>query len=473
MKIAAILLTTCAPTLLAQDPQGSSQTRRPNVLFIAIDDLNDWVGATRGHPQSHTPNLDKLARRGTLFRNAYCAAPACNPSRAALMTGIPPHESGVYLNNQPWRKALPNAVTIPQYLRRSGYAVKGSGKIYHGAYPDPASWDEYFPSKRQQKPADPAPKNRPINGIAKTRHFDWGPVNVKTSAMGDAKVARWVSTQLGAKHEQPFFLACGFYRPHLPWYVPKKFFDQFPLDEIQLPKVLADDLQDLPAAGKKMARRNQDHQNVVKHGQWKSAVQGYLASIAFTDTMLGRVLKALDASEHADNTIIILWTDHGWNLGEKQHWRKFALWENTTRTPLMIVAPKASPGLPAGTTKGSVCTKAVSLMDIYPTLLELCGLQPKQGLSGKSLVPLLKDARAAWDRPALTTQGRQNHALRSERWRYIRYADGSEELYDHERDPHEWHNLANSPEHAEVKARLARWLPKSDAANAAGRQRKK
>ena len=222
-----------------------------------------------------------------------------------------------------------------------------------------------------------------------------------------------------------------------------------------------------------MARRNQDHQNVVKHGQWKSAVQGYLASIAFTDTMLGRVLKALDASEHADNTIIILWTDHGWNLGEKQHWRKFALWENTTRTPLMIVAPKASPGLPAGTTKGSVCTKAVSLMDIYPTLLELCGLQPKQGLSGKSLVPLLKDARAAWDRPALTTQGRQNHALRSERWRYIRYADGSEELYDHERDPHEWHNLANNPEHAEVIARLARWLPKSDAANAAGRQRKK
>lgn len=475
MKRAAIffIALTIPAGLPSQEATDPGTTRRPNILFIAIDDLNDWIGVTQGHPQSQTPNLNRLAGRGVLFRNAYCAAPACNPSRAALMTGIAPHQSGVYLNEQPWRKALPDAVTIPQYLRKGGYTVKGSGKIYHGAYPDPRSWDEFFPSKRQQKPRDPLPKQRPINGIANTRHFDWGPVNVKDDRMGDAKVANWVAEQLGKKHQQPLFLACGFYRPHLPWYVPKKYFDRFPLDEIQLPKVFGDDLQDIPEAGKKMAKPGGDHRKVVKHGQWKQAVQGYLASIAFTDTMLGRVLDALDASGQSDNTVIVLWTDHGWNLGEKQHWRKFALWENTTRTPLMIIVPKGTPGLLEGTSKGTVCTRAVSLLDIYPTLVELCALKPKPGLAGRSLVPLLQDANAAWERPALTTQGRQNHALRNDRWRYIRYADGSEELYDHQADPHEWRNLADESKHTNVKAQLSHWLPKTNAPDAPKRTRQK
>ncbi len=321
-----------APLPAQEAATDEQMARRPNVLFIAIDDLNDWVGALRGHPQSHTPNLDSLARRGALFRNAYCAAPACNPSRAALMTGIAPHRSGVYLNNHPWRKALPDAITIPQYFRKSGrYTVKGSGKIYHGAYPDPPSWDEFFPSKQRQKPKDPVPAQRPLNGLPRTAHFDWGPVEVADESMGDAKVAEWISGQLGKKRDRPFFLACGFFRPHLPWYVPQKYFDKFPLEDIKLPRVLADDLADIPEAGRLMAKPDGDHRRVVEHRQWKRAVQGYLASIAFTDTMLGRVLDALDASEHAEDTVIVLWTDHGWNLGEKQHWCKFALWVPTSQ----------------------------------------------------------------------------------------------------------------------------------------------
>ena len=470
-----LTLVACLEALPAQESVQGEKARRPNVLFIAIDDLNDWIGVLGGHPQSRTPNLDRVAARGVLFTNAHCAAPACNPSRAALMTGIPPHRSGVYLNAHPWRPALKDAVTIPQHFRQHGYTAKGSGKIYHGAFPDPPSWDDYFPSKRRQTPGSPVPAGRPINGIPKTRHFDWGPLDVADGEMGDGKVAEWVIGQLKkkrAKDDAPFFLACGFFRPHLPWYVPRGYFEKFPLDEIELPRVLQSDLDDIPAAGLKMAKRNGDHRKVTEHQQWKKAVQGYLASIAFTDKMLGRVLDALDASAHADNTVIVLWTDHGWNLGEKQHWRKFALWEDTTRTPLMIVAPKGTPGLLAGTPAGARCDRSVSLLDVYPTLIDLCALAPRHGLGGRSLVKLLKDPKAAWDRPVVTTEGRKNHAVRGDRWRYIRYADGSEELYDHASDPNEWRNLAAMPEHAAVKLKLAAWLPDDDAPAANARQRK-
>ncbi|MCO6456410.1 MAG: sulfatase [Pirellulaceae bacterium] len=428
---------------------------RPNVLFIAVDDLNDWIGPLGGHPQSTTPNISRLCERGMLFTRAYCAAPACNPSRAALMTGIRPSTSGVYHNPDPWRQALPKAVTLPQHFMQHGYTALGSGKIYHGSFPDPASWDTYFPSKTRQTPGDPMPANRPLNGIPQTAHFDWGPVEADDAQMGDAQVADWVIEQLGRSHDKPFFLACGMFRPHLPWYVPQKYFDQFPLDEIQLPKVLEDDLADVPPAGVKIARPDGDHAKVLRHQQWKRAVQGYLASIAFMDGQIGRVLDALDRGPHKDNTIVVFWTDHGWHLGEKQHWRKFALWEEATRTPLAIVAPGVKPG--------TRCDRPVNLLDIYPTLLELCGLPARQELEGVSLAALLSDPQRSWERPSLTTHGRGNHALRSERYRYIRYADGSEELYDHDADPLEWKNLAGDPRLANIKRQLAEWLPKEDA----------
>ncbi len=442
---------------------------KPNVLFIAVDDLNDWIGVLGGHPQTLTPNIDRLAKRGVIFTNAHCAAPACNPSRAALMTGVPPYRSGVYLNPQPWRAAMPKAVTIPQHFRAHGYKAIGSGKIYHGAYPDAASWNRYFPSLKRQSPGGYAvKKKKPFNGIARTRHFDWGPTEAKTEEMSDAKVAEWVVNELGKDHKKPFFLACGIYRPHLPWYAPKAYFDKFPLSSIRLPKVLKGDLGDVPAAGRKMAKPGGDHAKVVKHGQWKRAVQGYLASIHFADAMVGRVLKALEGSKYAENTIVVLWTDHGWHLGEKEHWRKFALWERATKTPMVWVVPKGlSAALKGGTVVGGKCGEAVSLMDIYPTLIELCGLKKRGNIAGESLVGLLGEPTKRTDRVAITTHGKGNHAVRDRRYRYIRYAGGGSELYDLDKDPNEWVNLSGKKGYGEIEKRLRGRLPKAEAENAA------
>ena len=238
---AALALPGCAS---ASQRLVSKHTKRPNVLFIAIDDLNDWVASLGGHPDVKTPNLDKLAQRGVLFTNAHCSAPACNPSRASLMTGVLPSTSGVYHNPQPWRKSpvLTGAATLPQHFMAHGYRVVGGGKIFHGRFPDPPSWHEYFPSQQKNKPDDPMPPNRPLNGIPKTAHFDWGPVDVPDKEMGDAKVATWAIGELHKKRDKPFFLGCGFFRPHLPWYVPQKYFDMYPLDTVTLPNINENDL---------------------------------------------------------------------------------------------------------------------------------------------------------------------------------------------------------------------------------------
>jgi len=457
-----IKLAAAGATAIALPRFAFSEERakdKPNVLFIAIDDLNDWIGCLGGHPDVKTPNLDRLSERGVLFTNAFCSAPACNPSRASLLTGILPSTSGVYLNPQPWRPVLPDAVTIPQHFMANDYHVTGGGKIFHGSYPDPPSWHEYFPSKTKTKPSDPVPPNRPLNGIPKTSHFDWGPVDVEDSDMGDWKVADWARGELSKDHDKPFFLAVGIFRPHLPWYVPKKYLDMYPPDQITLPNVNENDLDDIPPPGKKMAKPNGDHKKVIDHNQWRKAVSAYLASISFADACVGRVIDALDRSAYADNTVIVLWSDHGWHLGEKLHWRKFSLWEEATHNVLMVVAP----GI---TSPGGRCSRPMSMIDIYPTLIDICGLSPNKRLEGKSLLPLLKNPKAAWERPALTTHGRNNHSIRSERWRYIRYKDGSEELYDRDKDELEWNNLAGKPGYDEVKKELSRWLPTVNAPDA-------
>ncbi len=440
----------------AENP-GRSEKERPNVLFLAIDDLNDWTGFLGGYPGTNTPNLDRLAARGVKFTRAYCAAPACNPSRTALLTGLHPSTSGVYLNSQPWRAVLPDAVTLPQHFLAAGYRVEGGGKIFHGGFNDLASWQRYY-----KQPGDPKPEALPANGIPNTAQFDWGPVKQTDEAMGDYQVVSWAQEFLAEKQEKPFFLAVGLYRPHLPWYVPQKYFEQFPLGDIRRPEVPDDDLDDVPEAGRRMARPDGDHRKVVEHKQWEAAIQGYLASIAFADAQVGRLLDALDNSPHAKNTIIVMWGDHGWHLGEKHHWRKFSLWEEATRVPLIIAHP--------GMSSGQTCERTVNLLDLYPTLIELCGLEPKK-LDGQSLAPLVANTKAAWDRPTLTTHGRNNHAVRSERWRYIRYADGSEELYDHDQDPQEWRNLAGDPKFRNVMAELARWLPANNAPDAPSAER--
>ncbi len=450
MNRRAFLSTLPAPLFAAQ--------QRQNVLMIAVDDLNDWVSCLGGHPDCRTPNLDRLAARGTLFTNAHCAAPLCNPSRAAIMTGIRPSTSGIYDNGQPMRKSpvLKTAVSMTQHFRAHGYRVSGAGKIYHGGYPDAASWDEYYPSQKKTKPDDPVPSKRPANGIPNTANFDWGPVNVPAKDMGDYQVVDWAISQLNKPQTKPFFLACGLFRPHLPWYVPPKYFDMFPLETIHLPRVKDDDLDDIPPIGIKFAKPNGDHKSVIDHGKYRQAVQGYLASIAFMDEMLGRLIDAFDASPHRNNTTVVLWSDHGWHLGEKLHWRKFTLWEEATRNVFLMI----SPGL---TKPGMRCDRPVSMIDLYPTLLDIHKLSPRQELEGQSLVPLLKNPALEWERPAVTTYFRNNHAVRSGRWRYIRYSDGGEELYDHQADEQEWTNLALKPEYATIKRNLAQWLPRTNA----------
>jgi len=447
---------------LAAAAQGGAG--RPNVLMICVDDLNDWIGCLGGHPDSVTPNFDRLASQGVLFTSAHCAAPLCNPSRAALMTGIRPSTSGVYQNNQPWRTSavLAKTRTLPQHFQDHGYKAIGAGKTYHDAYPDPESWEEYFPSKTRQKPADPHPAKIPASGLPPMGHFDWGPLAEGDEAMGDHKVVDWAIGQMGKKHDRPLFLAVGLFRPHLPWYVPKKYFDLYPLEKVALPKVNGDDLDDVPPMGRKMAKPNGDHKVVTDHGKWKEGVRAYLASIRFTDTELGRLLDAFEKSPLAKNTVVCLWSDHGWHLGEKLHWRKFSLWEEATHNVLMMKVP--------GVTKaGGRCDRPVSLMDVFPTLADVCGVPAKKECEGVSLRPLLADPKAKWDRPAVTTFGKDNHSVRSERWRYIRYADGGEELYDRSKDPLEWKNLAGEASLAGVKADLGKWLPRVNAAEIAAR----
>ncbi|MDB5241650.1 MAG: Choline-sulfatase [Spirosoma sp.] len=438
--------------LLAANFTSSAQSaKKYNVLFVAVDDLNDWIGPFGGYKGIKTPNLDKLAQRGIVFKKAYCSAPACNPSRASLLTGIRPSTSGVYHNNQPWRPVLPDAVTLPQYFTANGYAVFGAGKIYHDTFNDSASWPAYFPV-----PRSPIPAKAPVHGF---EHFDWSPVSATDEEMGDYSIVNQGIDFLKKDHDKPFFLAIGLTRPHLPWYVPQKYFDMYPLSDIVIPKIPANDLSDVPQAGVAMAKPKGDHKFIVEHKQWELAVQGYLASITFADAQIGRLLDALQRSPFSENTIIVLFGDHGWHLGEKEHWRKFALWEEAARVPFIVVAP----GINAGNVTSE---RTVNLMDIYPTLVELCGLPTKKALEGMSLVPLLRNPQLAWPHPSVTTHGFGNHAVRSERWRYIRYKDGTEELYDHDKDPQEWKNLANDTKYVAIKKELAKWLPTVNAPDA-------
>jgi len=448
---------------------GAAETaRRPNVLFIALDDLNDWIGCLGGHPQAKTPNLDRLAASGVLFRNAYCAGASCNPSRTAVFSGLPPHRSGLYRNTQKMREVLPQAELLPRYFSRHGYASTGSGKMLHYII-DPQSWDDYFPDKATDNPFPSTfhPAQRPVSlpggGPWQYVETDWAALDVTDEQFGgDWLVTKWIGEQLQREHAKPFFLACGIYRPHEPWFVPKKYFEPFPLESIQPgPGVKEGDLDDVPPTGQRIGR-NRYFAHIQEHKQWKQAIQAYLASIYFADAMLGRVLDALDQSPHRDNTIVVLWSDHGWHLGEKEHWQKFTGWRIGTRVPLMIRVPKGAPGLPAGTAAGGVCDRPVSLVDLFGTLTELCGLPPKPDIASRSLAPLLRDPQAAWPHAALThLDNPANYAISTQRWRYIHYLGDEEELYDIETDPHEWTNLATQPAHAAKLAEMRALAPQA------------
>lgn len=470
---------------------------RPNILFLCVDDMKDWVNCLGGYEgKVHTPNIDRLADRGILFTNAHCASPKCAPSRAAVMTGLRPSTTGLYDNGHWWLPNLPGVTTIPKHFRNHGYFVAGAGKVFHhtaGNHP-PNQWDAFQRITFQEDPwfrdvklnypwSQPAapPPGFPFSGVAGLGHEnDWGPLPIASGEYDDARTTKFAVNFLGnygsrPEHHfkpsdaddsdtttargpasipvgrRPFFLACGLFRPHLPWYVPQQFFDMYPLEEIVLPAVHQEDLTDLPAEGLRLAAsRREDLLTIQKASRWKHAVRAYLASITCADARIGEVLDALNESKFNDNTVIIIWSDHGWHLGEKQHWHKSTLWEEATHVPLTISAPGFKPG---------ICRWPVSLLDVFPTLNELAELPAIPVHEGKSLVPLLRDPELDWNTPAVIEYRRGNAAVRSERYRYIRYHDGGEELYDLSVDPHEWFNLAGNPELSETRERLSRWLP--------------
>ncbi len=453
----------------------SQALNKPNVLFISLDDLNDWIGCLGGHPQTITPNLDRLANSGVLFTNAHCSAPSCNPSRTAIFTGIPPYRSGLYQNGQKMRDVLPDADLIPKHFSRHGYWSAGAGKLLHYII-DARSWDDYFPEKEKENPFPRTfdPPNRPISlpvgGPWQYAETDWAALKVTDEEYGgDWLVTKWIGEQLARPHDKPFFLACGIYRPHEPWFVPEKYFKPFPLESIQIPPgYKEDDLDDVPAAGQRIAR-NRYFEHIQRQGQWKQGIQAYLASVHYADAMLGRVLDALEQGPHRDNTIVVLWSDHGWHLGEKEHWQKFTGWRLSTRVPLMIRVPKGAPGLPEGTRAVGLCKQAVSLTDLFHTLTDLCGLPPTSNpnASRRSLVPLLRDPRSDWPHAAVTQLGTPGtFSISHGTWRYIRYSDGGEELYDIAADPHEWTNLLHrepKPGHQARLAELRAFAPKDPA----------
>ncbi|MCB0687340.1 MAG: sulfatase [Saprospiraceae bacterium] len=455
--------------------------KKPNILFIAVDDMNDWVGFLDGHAgmKVSTPNLDRLAAKSMVFTNAHTPAPACAPTRAAILTGVHHTRSGaenVYWGDGPkWRNfpGLKDVETIEQFFKNRGYKTLGGGKIYHSQAPpwaptsqvEPQNWDFYYPSAYISHPFQiRAPdevifppednhKNRPGNGW-----WTWGPIPIPDEKMADFHVVDWARYELTQKHEKPFFIAAGVWKPHDPWEVPQKYFDMYPLEDVVLPPYKEDDLEDAFDHGRRWI-----YKWVIDNDEWKKVVQSYAAAISFADAMLGRLIKTFEESAYADNTILVLWSDHGMHMGEKENIEKFTLWERSTRVPFIISVP--------GMTKaGSRCDQPVSLMDMYPTLVELAGFDPPSHLDGHSLVPQIKDPttktdpvitsyRFAWKNNPVT-----GHAVRSMRYRYIYYPEiNFEELYDHQKDPNEWDNIAYMKENKKIieshRAELLKLLP--------------
>lgn len=444
IRILILLLISFAPvTTLVAD--------QPNVLLISIDDLNDWVGCLEGHPQALTPNIDRLAQQGTLFENAHCQSPVCNPSRASMMTGRYPHTTGIYFLSPDLKQApvLQGVKTMPEVFASNGYKTMATGKIFHTG--DKRFFQEYEPTGGfGPRPAKKIsqPHGHPL--------WDWGVFPEDDSQMPDMKAANWAVEQLKKKHEKPFFMGVGFYRPHVPMYVTKKWFDLHPRDQIKLPLVKEDDRNDLSQYAIDLTNLEHvapTHQWITESGQWDHAVQSYLASVSFADHCVGMVLDALESSEYADNTIVVLFSDHGFHLGEKQRWAKRSLWEDGTRVPIVIAAP--------GFQANQRTSKPAELLDVFPTLLELAGIDADLHQEGQSLVPLMTDPMSEWNHPAITSFGLGNFAIRSERYRLIEYVDGSKELYDLSTDPHEWTNLAGEAKYRAIIEQHRAFIPEN------------
>ena len=429
---------------------------KPNILMIAIDDQNDWIGFMGGHPNARTPHIDSLAATGTAFTNAHCQSPLCNPSRTSLMVSKRPGSTGIY-GLQPWFRdvsELADLETLPQFFMRQGYKTYTAGKIYHGRYGrEDGEWDVVGPGASGK----PFPPKKLVNTPQPHRLVDWGTFDHKDEEKGDWLVADWTEQQLDKMpKDEPFFMACGFFLPHVPCYATQKWFDMHPEETTQLPLIKRDDRKDTPRFSWYIhwSLPEPRLEFLEDAGEWMNLTRSYLACTTFVDSQVKRVLDALDRNGLRDNTIIVLWSDHGWHIGEKEITGKNTLWDDGTRVPLLFAGP--------GVEAGQVCAKPAELLDVYPTLVDLIGAEKTDQLEGISLLPQLHDASAERIQPAITTHNAGNHGIRSEKWRYIVYADGSEELYNMVEDPNEWTNLAANPEYADVIAEHKKFVPQSD-----------
>lgn len=448
IKVAFVALTLLAACFSAWAEDDVK--RPPNVLMICIDDLNDWVGFLGGHPDVKTPYMDKLAEQGRNFTNAHCVVPVCSPSRVSIMSGLHATTHGSYDLGPSYQsiKRLDGAPCMQAYFKKHGYRSIAGGKVLHHGFNGylKDAIDETLPGRGGTRPK----KRMNWPGGA----WDWGPYPATDDLMGDYELAKNAAAVLKQEHDQPFFMSVGIFRPHVPMFVPQKWFDLYDRETITLPKAPLSDLDDLPPNFNRKLNVEPTHAEVLEKGDWRGMVHAYLACVSFSDMCVGTIIDGLNNGPNKENTVVVLWSDHGFHLGEKQRWAKRTLWEESTRTPLIF----AGPGI-----KGADCLEAVSLLDIYPTLIDLCGLPKNPELDGMSLMGQLKDPNRPRKQPVISTSYYENHAIRTKDWRYIRYADGAEELYDHRTDKDEFINLAKNPEYNTIKQSLAKWLPKDAA----------
>lgn len=441
IKIAA--LTFCLTVNI------QAQKKQPNILFIAVDDMNDWVGYMGGHPQTITPNLDKLSKKGVAFMNAYCSAPGCSPSRNALLYGVEPFNSGLYpfYEHDIHEQLMAKYISLPRLLKENGYATYGAGKIHHGPKGNSQEWTEYAETNGGKKKFAEGYK------IGKGGKMSFRPTLHADKDHVDHQVASFGVEKLQEKHDKPFFLAVGIVKPHLPFDAPKRFFDALP-EKIEAPKILKTDLNDIPKEPNSF-RKVGDDRRFKADNAWEDVRRSYLACISWADYNIGRVLDALEKSEYADNTVVVLWTDHGYHLGEKMTFRKFTLWEEATKVPFIIYDTRNK-------SLNKNVTNSVSLINIYRTLAEMTGIEAPKYVDGKSLVPLLTNPMTKFDYPTITSWGQGNYSVRTEDYRYSRYFDGTEELYNHVKDENEWENLAKNDSYDHKKKELAHFLPTSE-----------
>ncbi len=454
----------------------AAAARQPNVLFLSLDDMNDWVGAM-GYEQAVTPNMDKLAENGVNFLNAQTTGVFCAPSRSAIFTGRHASTTGCY-TTQIYFHDHPEITPLQQVLQNGGYETYGAGKLFHHppGFIDQRGWSEYFFRTEKQRenawdintwnvddPILPQPYPNSIfnhdREPANQFFLEWGQIkNEDEDKMADTMRTEWACDLLRKKHDKPIFVAVGLYATHFPNYAPEKYFDLYDADKIELPPYKADDLDDLPPAVKKAkTARSAIHKRLESLDAVDDAILGYLACISYQDAMLGRLLGAIASGPNADNTVVVLWSDQGYHHGEKFDWGKHTLWERTSNVPFIWAGP--------GIFKGADIDATVSLIDMFPTLTELCDVSDDLARDGVSLVPVLKDPATAKDRDVLLPGMKpEEYSIINEKWRYIRYADGTEELYNVKQDPDEWKNLAGSPEFEGVKKALRASAPQTFAA---------